>query len=221
MLYALELNLPNARVGCHYLQITFRIFYRNKMSIFQLLRLKVFFIIMFIVPAKAFTQHLGKDIFLAVNTPAFFYFGDISKFAKNNAIGFSLASRIFLANKLAVIPSIRYDNFKYKPLDKRIGDYAQFKIGLTYFGKFSPIRFLLNDSTIKNYFLVDCGIGVKLNSEMIGNKNCFAYSIGYGATKIYRNKIILDMCTEWVSLKLANGINASWLDYRIGLGYRL
>ena len=192
------------------------------MNFFRLLR-PTFCICMFLLLSmKAFTQGSGTHIILAVNTPGLFYLGDISKYAKNS-IGFSLTGRFYLAKKIAVNPSIRYDNFNYKPLGKRVGDYAQFKFGITYFDNLAGKKLseFFHDSTIKSYSLVDCGLGTKFNTAMIGNKNCFAYSIGYGVKKDYRNRMILDLCYGWVNLKLANGITASWLDYRIGLGYRL
>jgi hypothetical protein len=170
---------------------------------------------------KSFSQDPGTDVFLSVNLPGLLYAGNISKYAKN-PIGLSLTGRIFLSEKIALVPSIRYDNFKYQPLNKRVGDYAQFKMGLTYFDnllgeKFS--KFFHKNGT--SYFLAECGLGVKLNQQMIGNKNCLAYSVGYGFRMPIGERMIADACLGWVNLKLATGITASWVDYRAGAGYRL
>lgn len=178
--------------------------------------------IFLLLPAKVFSQHRGTDLILDLNTPGLFYWGDLSKNAKN-AIGLSLTGRFYLSEKIAVNSSFRYDNFNYKPLNKRVGDYTQIKTGITYFDNLAGQKLskLFHDSTIKSYIVAEGGLGFKLNRLMIGNKTCFAYSIGYGVRLNNKKRIVYDLCYDWVSLKLAKGITASWLDCRVGFGYRL
>ena len=42
-------------------------------------------------------------------------------------LGVSIVGTMYLAKKVVITASVRYDKFNYKPLDKRIGEYRNTK----------------------------------------------------------------------------------------------
>lgn len=191
------------------------------MTPFHPIRIVSLLLLLTLLSGKIFSQNSGVDISFNLHAPNANLWFDISKYA-TRPIGFSLESKIFLNEKLAIIPSLGYDNFKYKPLNKRIGSYARGKLGLIYFDNLlrKPLMFLVKDSSFQTYTLIEAGLGVKLNEAMPGNKQGLSFAIGYGWRWI-KNRMVWNIAFRYVNLKLASGINASWLDSRFGIGYRL
>lgn len=190
------------------------------MRISRLLRLTMPFTIMSLVSSlKIYSQNSGADVLVGINIPSLLFAISNSKYVKN-PIGACITSKVFLSEKVAIVPSIRYDNFNYKPLDKRVADYAQLKIGVAYFDNL--LGKLMSDMTnypfVKSYSLVDGGLGIKLNDKMTGNNNCFAYSIGYGLRWLHK-RMVVDGCSNWANIKLEDGKTASWFNYTLGFGY--